>query len=293
MKPVELKPATSVSTAVPSKKDKVQEARTTTAESEKRPHTPRSGIVLKKAEEVQRQEAGEKAPHGDSSDEADDAELADHLQKASSVAGTSRKGLEGSDGPKSVDVVCDDEGSRTLETSLKVTVSGVDDDPYAPTQVSVLSSPEEAGRGEGDLRSHVSQRKQLGHGGRGVLLLRVWIHRMMLRRDPELFMGLRGMIPEQDAQELLVEVTGLAKGFKAQSVSAKSRASRMENLMLQGCREAAAAKEEAEEDKRLLCFENNLLKKTLGLVTAHQPAIAKSAARSARQASDSSPSCQR
>ena len=33
--------------------------------------------------------------------------------------------------------------------------------------------------------------------------------------DPELFEGLRGMIPEQDAQELLVEVTGLAKGFKA------------------------------------------------------------------------------
>ena len=105
--------------------------------------------------------------------------------------------------------------------------------------------------------------------------------------DPELFQGLRGMIPEQDAQELLVEVTGLAKGFKAQSVSAKSRASRMESLMLQACREAAAAKEEAEEDKRLLRSENNLLKRTLGLVTAHQPAIAKSAARSARQASDS------
>ena len=49
----------------------------------------------------------------------DDAELADHLQKASSVAGTSRKGLEGSDGPKSVDVVCGDEGSRTVGTSSK------------------------------------------------------------------------------------------------------------------------------------------------------------------------------
>ena len=99
VKPVELKPATSVSTAVPSKKDKeVREARTTTAESEKRPHTPRSGIVLKKAEEVQQHDAGEKAPHGQSSDEADDADLADRLQKASSVAGTSRKGHEGSEG---------------------------------------------------------------------------------------------------------------------------------------------------------------------------------------------------
>ena len=95
------------------------------------------------------------------------------------------------------------------------------------------------------------------------------------------------MIPEQDAQELLVEVTGLARGFKAQSVSAKSRASRMENLMFQMGREAAAAREEAEEDKRLLRTENNLLKRTLGLVTTHQPAIAKAAMRSAGQASGS------
>ena len=123
VKPVELKPATSMSTAVPSKKDtSVQEARTTTAESEKRPHTPRTGIVLKKAEEVQQQEAGEKAPHGQSSDEADDTDLADRLQKASSVAGTSRKRHEGSDGPKSVDVVCDDQGSRTLEAVLLLKV---------------------------------------------------------------------------------------------------------------------------------------------------------------------------
>ena len=109
VKPVELKPATSVSTAVPSKKDKEkQETQAPTVESEKGPHTPRSGIVLKTAEEVQQQHAGEKAPHGQSSDEADDADLADQLQKASSVAGTSRKGHEGSDGPRSVDVVCDD-----------------------------------------------------------------------------------------------------------------------------------------------------------------------------------------
>ena len=147
VKPVELKPATSVAAAVPSRKDKsVQEAQTVTAGSKKRPHTPRSGIVLKTAEEVQQHDAGEKAPHGQSSDEADDADLADQLQKASSVAGTSRKGHEGSDGPRSVDVVCDDGGSRTLDTSSKVTVSGVEDDPYAPTQVSVVSSPEEAGK---------------------------------------------------------------------------------------------------------------------------------------------------
>ena len=49
-------------------------------EGEKRPHTPRSGLVLKSAEEVQMQDAGEKAPHGDSS-ESDDEQLAENLRK--------------------------------------------------------------------------------------------------------------------------------------------------------------------------------------------------------------------
>ena len=256
-KPVELKPATSVSTAVPSKRDKgMQETQTVTVESEKRPHTPRPGIVLKTAEEVQQHGAGEKAPHGQSSDEADDAELADQLQKASSVAGTSRKGHEGSDGPRSVDVVCDDGGSRTVDTSLKVTVSGVDDDPYAPTQVSVISSPEEAGK----RRRRVSKSRLAKKSARTRRKGRPSPQSVDPEGeaeeeeglDPELFKGLQGVIPEQDAQEMLVEVTGLAQRFKAQSVSAKSRASRMENLMFQACREAAAAREEAEEDKRLL-----------------------------------------
>ena len=292
VKPVELKPATSVSTAVPSKKDKEgQETQAPTVESEKRPHTPRSGIVLKTAEEVQQQHAGEKAPHGQSSDEADDADLADQLQKASSVAGTSRKGHEGSDGPRSVDVVCDDGGSRTLDTSSKVTVSGVEDDPYAPTQVSVVSSPEEAGK----RRRKVSKSRLAKKSARTRRKGRPSPQSVDPEGedeeeeglDPELFKGLQGVIPEQDAQEMLVEVTGLAQRFKAQSVSAKSRASRMENLMFQACREAAAAREEAEEDKRLLRSENKLLKRTLGLVAEHQPAMAKSAARSAQRASDS------
>ena len=292
VKPVELKPATSVSTAVPSKKDKEgQETQAPTVESEKRPHTPRSGIVLKTAEEVQQQQAGEKAPHGQSSDEADDADLADQLQKASSVAGTSRKGHEGSDGPRSVDVVYDDGMSRTLDTSSKATVSVVEDDPYAPTQVSVVSSPEEAGK----RRRKVSKSRLAKKSARTRRKGRPSPQSIDPEGedeeeeglDPELFKGLQGVIPEQDAQEMLVEVTGLAQRFKAQSVSAKSRASRMENLMFQACREAAAAREEAEEDKRLLRSENKLLKRTLGLVAEHQPAMAKSAARSARRASDS------
>ena len=252
---------------------------------------------MKKAEEVQRHDAGEKAPHRESSDDADDAELADHLQKASSFAGTSRKGQGGSDGPRSMEGICGDGGSRTVGTSSKVTVSGVDDDPYAPTQVSVISSPEEVGK----RRRRTSKSRLAKKAARTRKKGRVSPQSVVPRQsvvvrdeeeedeglDPELFEGLRGMIPEQDAQELLVEVTGLARGFKAQSVSAKSRASRMENLMLQMGREAAAAKEEAEEDKRLLRTENSLLKRTLGLVTAHQPAVAKAAMRSAGQASGS------
>ena len=244
------------------------------------------------AEEVQQHDAGEKAPHGQSSDEADDAELADQLQKASSVAGTSRKGHEGSDGPRSVDVVCDDGGSRTLDTSSKVTVSGVDDDPYAPTQVSVISSPEEAGKrrrraSKSRLAKKSARTRRKGRPSPQSVDPEGEAEEEEEGLDPELFKGLRGVIPGQDAQELLVEVTGLAQSFKAQSVTAKSRASRMENLMFQACREAAAANEEAEEDKRLLRSENSLLKRTLGLVAAHQPAVAKSAARSAQRASDS------
>ena len=259
-----------------------------TVESEKRPHTPRSGIVLKTAEEVQQQEAGEKAPHGQSSDEADDAELADQLQKASSVAGTSRKGHEGSDGPRSVEVVCDDGGSRTLGTSSKATVSGVEDDPYAPSQVSVISGPEEAGRrrkrvSKSRFAKKSARTRKKGQSRQSVAPEGETDEEEGL--DPELFRGLQGVIPERDAQELLVEVTGLAQSFKAQSVTAKSRASRMETLMFQACREAAAAREEAEEDKRLLRSENSLLKRTLGLVKAHRPEIAHSAARSARRAS--------
>ena len=233
---------------------------TVTVESEKRPHTPRSGIVLKTAEEVQQQDAGEKAPRH-----------------------------EGSDGPRSVEVVCDDGGSRTLGTSSKVTVSGVEDDPYAPSQVSVISGPEEAGK----RRKRVSKSRFAKKSARTRRKGRSPRQSVAPEGetdeeeglDPELFRGLQGVIPERDAQELLVEVTGLAQSFKAQSVTAKSRASRMETLMFQACREAAAAREEAEEDKRLLRSENSLLKRTLGLVKAHKPDIAQSAARSARRAS--------
>ena len=62
---------------------------------EKRPHTPRSGLVLRSAKEVQKKDAedpGEKAPHGDSSDEEDE-QLAENLRRSTSVVAlTPREG---------------------------------------------------------------------------------------------------------------------------------------------------------------------------------------------------------
>ena len=68
-KPVELKPASEVSQASHEKsvKDAGRADVPAVEKSEKKPHTPRSGIVLKPAGEVQQHDAGEKAPHGDSS----------------------------------------------------------------------------------------------------------------------------------------------------------------------------------------------------------------------------------
>ena len=79
----------------------------------------------------------------------------------------------------------------------------------------------------------------------------------------------------------------LAKGFKAQSESARTRASRMEPLMMQMGRESIAMREQAEEEKRLMRKENSLLKRTLGLVRTHQPSLVHTARGSADEASGS------
>ena len=156
VKSVELKPASEVSKASLEKAEKDAGKAGAPAEekSEKRPHTPRTGIVLKRAEEVQQHDAGEKAPHRDSSDEADDAELAENLQKASSVAGTSRKGQEGSDGPRSVEGMCGDAG-----TSSKVTISGVTEDPIHPI-AGVHDQQPGRGREEASKGVEITSRKE-------------------------------------------------------------------------------------------------------------------------------------
>ena len=107
--------------------------------------------------------------------------------------------------------------------------------------------------------------------------------------DLEIFETLRGVIPDSDAQDLLVGVADLAKGFKAQSESARTRASRMESLMMQMGRESIAMREQAEEEKRLMRKENGLLKKTLGLVRTHQPSLLQAARGSADEAPDRDP----
>ena len=160
VKTVELKPASEVSKATQDEGAKDAAKAEAAAEakeekSEKRPHTPRSGLVLKTSEEV-RSQAGEKAPHGDSS-EGDD-ELAADLQKGSSVTLTSRKGLEQRSGPRSDEVVYDEEESQTVFTSSKVTASGVEEDPYAPSQVSRITDPEEAGKRRRKSKSRLAKK---------------------------------------------------------------------------------------------------------------------------------------
>ena len=95
--------------------------------------------------------------------------------------------------------------TRTVGTSSKVTVSGVDEDPYAPTQVSVISSPEEAGK-----RRRRASKSRLAKKAPRTRRKRRTSPQSVVPRDeveeeeddgldPELFEGLRGVIPEQDA----------------------------------------------------------------------------------------------
>ena len=293
-KPVELKPASAVSQVSQEQKasDAGRAEGAAPEESEKRPHTPRSGIVLKSAEEAQQSDAGEKAPHRVDSSEDDDVTLAAELQRASSVAGTSRKGARGSDDPRSDEGMYGDD-ARSKGTPSAVTVSGVDDDPYAPSQVSRISNSEEAGK----RRRKSSKTRLAKKAARTRRKGRRSPPRSEVPRDeqededdegfdPALFQKLQGVIPESDTQELLTEAAGLVQGYKAQSVSARSHASKMESLMLQVGRQAMVMKEQAEEDRRLMQKENNLLKRTLGLVTTHQPAIAAAAARQAGRTSE-------
>ena len=85
--------------------------------------------------------------------------------------------------------------------------------------------------------------------------------------DMDAFEGLKGLIPDPDVRRrLFAEMADLAKGYKAQSESARTSASRMESLMMQMGQEHMNMKKNAETERKLMRRENRLLKKTLGLI---------------------------
>ena len=111
---------------------------------EKRPHTPRSGVVLRSAEEVQRKDEEDpdgKAPHGNSSEE--EAELlAENLRKATSaVTLTSREGAGATSGPRSDEADHDEEDRQSVVTSSKVMVVELEGIARADSQMSKITDP--------------------------------------------------------------------------------------------------------------------------------------------------------
>ena len=144
VKGIELKSASEVAMEDVEKDTQTAEKAKGSSESrsdtvEKRPHTPRSGLVLKSAEEVQMKDVddpGEKAPHGDFSDEEDE-QLAENLTKATSVVtSTPREGAGAVSGPRSDEVDYDEDELQSMITSSKVTIAELEGDARADSQAS-------------------------------------------------------------------------------------------------------------------------------------------------------------
>ena len=254
--------------------------------SEKRPHTPRSGLVLKTSEEVRLQDTGEKAPHGESSE--DDEQLAEGLRMASSaVSLTSRKGLEqGSDLRSSNEAFYDEEEQRSGVTLSKVTVTEVGDLPYAPSEVSRITDPEEAGKRRRKSKSkHAKKlartRRRRHSPGPSEMIREVEEEESDSEIDLEVFANLQDVLPGLEAHGLLSQVASLTKRYKAQSESARSSASRMESLMMQIEREHLNMKQNAADERRLMKKENKLLRQALGSIGKRQTSVAREAEGSA------------
>ena len=275
-KGIELKSASEVAkeSAVEETKAAGKAEETSKAEKEKgekKLHTPRSGLVLKSSEEVQMQDAGEKAPHGESS-EGDDEQLAEDLRKASSaVTLTPRQWAEKVSGPHSDEVAYDEDEEQSVIPSSKVTVIELEEDPYAPSQVSKITDPEEVGKRRRKSRSKLAKkaarmRRRHQSPGPSVQPRREAEEDEESASDIDLdaFEGLKGLIP--DAREAFAEMADLAKGYKAQSESARTSVSRMESLMVKMGQEHMNMKKNAEMERKLMRRENRLLKRTLGLV---------------------------
>ena len=158
-----------------------------------------------------------------------------------------------------------------MVTSSKVTVAELEGDVYADSQVSKITDAEEAGKRRKKSRSKLAKkaaRTRRRHQSPGVP------PRQDTEEDEEddddldieAFESLKGLILDQEAREAFAEMANLAKGFKAQSESARSSASRMESVMLPLGQEHVNIVKNAEAEKQLIKRENRLLKKTLGLV---------------------------
>ena len=199
------------------------------------------------------------------------------MRKASSVVTlTPRQRAEQASGPRSDEVAYDEDEKPSVITSSKVTVTGVEEDPYAPSQVSRITDPEEVGKRRRKSRSKLAKkaaRTRRRHHSPGPSVQ----PREELEEDEEsdseigleALEGLKGMIPDPDARGLFAEMADLTKGCKAQSESARTSASRMESLMQMG-KEHMNMKKNAEAERRLMRRENRLLKRTLGLVRTNR-----------------------
>ena len=289
-KAVELKPASEVA------KEKTEKDATDAAKveatveadaekSEKRPHTPRSGLVLKTSEEVRLQDTGEKAPHGESSE--DDEQLAEGLRMASSVVSlTPREGLEQGSDLRSDEVVYDEEEQRSGVTSSKVTVTEAGDIPYAPSDVSRITDPEEAGKRRRKSKpKHAKKlartRRRCHSPGPSEMPREVEEEESESEIDLEVFANLQDVLPGSEAHGLLTQMASLTKGYKAQSESARTSASRMESLMMQMGKEHMNMKQNAADERRLMRKENKLLRQALGSIGKRQTSVAQEAEGSA------------
>ena len=285
-KAVELKPASEVAKEK-TEKDATEAAKVEATveadieKSEKRPHTPRSGLVLKTSEEVRLQDTGEKAPHGESSE--DDEQLAEGLRMASSaVSLTPRKGQEQGSDLRSDEVFYDEEEQRPGITSSKVTVTEVGDLPYAPSEVSRITDPEEAGKRRRKSKSkHAKKlartRRRRHSPGPSERPREVEEEESESDIDLEVFANLQDVVPGSEAL-----------GFLSQMASLTKAASRMESLMMQMGREHMNMKQIAADERRLMRKENKLLRQALGSIGKRQNAVAQEAeGSSGRRASGS------
>ena len=280
-KAVELKRASEVA-GEKTEKDATDAAKVEDVEkSEKRPHTPRSGLVLKTSEEVRLQDTGEKAPHGESSE--DDEQLAEGLR----MSLTLRKGQEQGSDLRSDEVFYDEEEQRSGFTSSKVTVTEVGDPPYAPSEVSRITDPEEAGKRRRKSKSkHAkklawTRRRRHSPGPSEILREVEEEEESDSEIDLEVFANLQDVLPGSEAHGLLSQMASLTKGYKAQSESARTSASRMESLMMQMGREHLNMKQNAADERKLMKKENKLLRQALDSIGKRQTSVAQEAEGSA------------